>query len=76
MLLVRIMNTQKAVSRLAQNQVEEVIKIRRSSKLYQKVIQLNNALKYNYTPFKKNKFVLRKSEFEDSQVIEQQFFLV
>ncbi len=72
--IVRIMNTQKAVSTLAQNQVEEVIKIRRCSDPNQKVIQLYDALKYKYAPFTKKKSVVHKSELEDSQIIEQQFF--
>ena len=72
--IVRIMNTQKAVSTLAQNQVEEVIKIRRCSEPNQKVIQLYDALKYKYAPFKKKKSVVHKSELEEAQLTEQQFF--
>lgn len=72
--IVRIMNTQKAVSTLAQNQVEEVIKIRRCSEPNQKVRQLYDALKYKYAPFKKKKSVVHKSELEDEQIIEQQIF--
>jgi len=72
--IVRIMNTQKAVSTLAQNHVEQVIKIRRCSDPNQKVIQLYDALKYKYAPFKKKKSVVHKSELEDQQIIEQQDF--
>ena len=72
--IVRIMNTQKAVTTLAQNHVEEVIKIRRCSEPYQKVIQLYDALKYKYAPFKKKKSVVHKSELEEAQITEQQFF--
>lgn len=72
--IVRIMNTQKAVSTLAQNHVEEVIKIRRCSEPNKKVIQLYDALKYKYTPFKKKKSVVHKSELEDSQTTEQHDF--
>lgn len=72
--IVRIMNTQKAVSTLAQNQVEEVIKIRRCSEPNQKVIQLYDALKYKYAPFKKKKSVVHKSELEDEQIIKNQIF--
>ena len=72
--IVRIMNTQKAVTTLAQNHVEEVIKIRRCSEPYQKVIQLYDALKYTYAPFKKKKSVVHKSELEEAQITEQQFF--
>ena len=72
--IVRIMNTQKAVTTLAQNQVEEVIKIRRCSEPNQKVVELYNALKYKYAPFKKRKSVVHKSELEELQIIEQQLF--
>jgi hypothetical protein len=72
--IVRIMNTQKAVTTLAQNHVEEVIKIRRCSEPNQKVIQLYDALKYKYAPFKKKKSVVHKSELEEAQLTEQQFF--
>jgi hypothetical protein len=72
--IVRIMNTQKAVTTLAQNHMEEVIKIRRCSEPNLKVIQLYDALKYKYAPFKKKKSVVHKSELEEAQLIEQQFF--
>jgi len=72
--IVRIMNTQKAVTTLAQNHVEEVIKIRRCSEPNQKVIQLYDALKYKYAPFKKKKSVVHKSELEEAKLTEQQFF--
>jgi hypothetical protein len=72
--IVRIMNTQKAVTTLAQNHVGEVIKIRRCSEPNPKVIQLYDALKYKYAPFKKKKSVVHKSELEEVQLIEQQFF--
>jgi len=72
--IVRIMNTQKAVSTLAQNHVEEVIKIRRCSEPNKKVIQLYDVLKYKYTPFKKKKSVVHKSELEDPQTTEQHDF--
>jgi len=73
--IVRIMNTQKAVTTLAQNHVEEVLKIRRCSDPNQKVIELYDALKYKYVPFKKKKSVVHKSELEELQIIEQQLFL-
>ena len=72
--IVRVMNTQKAVTTLAQNQVEEVIKIRRCSEPNQKVIQLYDALKCKYAPFKKKKSVVHKSELEEAQLTEQHFF--
>jgi len=68
------MNTQKSVTTLAQNNVEEVIKIRRCYE-NQKVIQLYDALIYIYAPIEKKKFVVHKSELEEAQLTEQQFFL-
>ena len=72
--IVRIMNTQKAVTTLAQNHIEDVIKIRRCSEPNPKVKQLYDALKYKYAPFKKKKSVVHKSELEEAQLTEQQFF--
>ena len=72
--VVRTMNTQKAVTTLAQNVREEVIQIRRCSEPNQKVKQLYDALKYKYAPFVKKKSVVLRSELEDCQLIEQQFF--
>ncbi|MDD3321981.1 MAG: hypothetical protein PHS59_11115 [Paludibacter sp.] len=48
------MNPQKAVTTLAQNHVEEVIKIRLCSEPNQKVIQLYDALKKIRTVQKEN----------------------
>jgi len=72
--IVRIMNTQKAVTTLAQNVADEVISIRRCSEPNQKVRQLYDALKYKYAPFVKKKSVVHKSELDACQCIEKQFF--
>lgn len=72
--IVRTMNTQKAVTTLAQNNHEEVIMIRRCSEPNQQVRKLYNALKYKYAPFVKRKSVVHKSELDDCQFIEQQEF--
>ena len=72
--IVRTMNTQKAVSTLAQNHVEEVIKIRRCSEPNQNVQKIYDTLKYKYAPYKKKKSVVHKSELEECQIIEQQQF--
>jgi hypothetical protein len=66
------MNTQKAVTTLAQNIHDEVIMIRRCSEPNPQVRKIYDALKYKYAPFKKKKSVVHKSEFLDSQFIEQQ----
>ncbi len=60
--IVRTMNTQKAVTTLAQNTHEEVIMIRHCSEPNQPVRKLYEALKYKYAPFGKRKSVVHKSE--------------
>ncbi len=68
------MNTRKAVTTLAQNHVEDVIKIRRCAEPNQKLIQPYDAIKFKYALFKKKKFVVHKSELEDVQIPEQHDF--
>jgi Transposase len=70
--IVRTMNTQKAVTTLAQNNHEEVIMIRRCSEPNQQVRKLYDALKFKYAPFVKRKSVVHKSELENCQFIEKQ----
>ena len=72
--IVRVMNTQKAVSTLAQNVSDQVIKIRRCSEPNQNVRRIYDALKYKYAPFVKKKSVVHRSELEELQFIEKQFF--
>jgi hypothetical protein len=72
--IVRTMNTQKAVSTLAQNNYDEVIKIRRCSEPNLQVKKLYDALKFKYAPFVKKKSVVHKSELENCQFIENQYF--
>ena len=66
--IVRTMNTQKAVTTLAQNQHDEVIMIRRCSEPNQNVRKLYDALKYKYAPFVKRKSVVHKSELEKKSI--------
>lgn len=47
---VRTMNTQKAVTTLAQNDIDQVIMIRRCSEPNQRVRKLYDALKFNMHP--------------------------
>jgi hypothetical protein len=72
--IVRTMNTQKAVTTLAQNVQDEVISIRRCSEPNQQVKRVYDALKYKYEPFKKKKSVVHKSELENYQFIDKQVF--
>ncbi len=51
--IVRTMNTQKAITTLAQNTHDEVIMIRRCSEPNQHVRKLYDALKFKYAPFTK-----------------------
>ena len=68
------MNTQKAVTTLAQNDKDEVISIRRCSEPNLQVRKLYDALKYKYAPFVKKKSVVHKSELENCQFIKKQQF--
>lgn len=70
--IVRTMNTQKAVTTLAQNVHDQVIMIRRCSEPNEHVRQIYDALKYKYAPFVKRKSVVHKSELDNCQFIEQQ----
>ena len=72
--IIRTMNTQKAVTTLAQNIHDEVICIRRCSEPNQNVRKLYDALKYKYAPFVKKKSVVHKSELDQCQFIEKQLF--
>jgi hypothetical protein len=72
--IVRTMNTQKAVTTLAQNIHKEVILIRSCSEPKQLVRKLYDDLKYKYALFVKRKSVVHKSELENCQFIDQQEF--
>jgi hypothetical protein len=63
--IVRIMNTQKAVTTTAQNKCDEIISIRRCSEPNEKVKQIYQALKYQQAPCKKKKSVVHKSELKN-----------
>jgi len=63
--IVRIMNTQKAVTTTAQNKSDEIIAIRRCSEPNEKVKQIYQILNYRTAPFKKKKFVVHKWKLPD-----------
>jgi len=67
--IVRIMNTQKAVTTTAQNDKDELILIRRCADPNDKVQMLYDALKYKYVPFTKKKSVVLKSEFREQKML-------
>jgi hypothetical protein len=60
----QLMNTQKAVTTLAQNKADEVIMIRKCSEPNEKVKAIYDKLHYRHTPFKKKKFVVHKTELK------------
>jgi hypothetical protein len=62
--IVRIMNTQKAVTTMAQNKVDEIILIRRCTAPQDCAKMIYDKLGYKYAPFKKKKFVVHKNLFE------------
>ncbi|MFN5847109.1 MAG: hypothetical protein ACK5UE_03330, partial [Chitinophagales bacterium] len=62
--IVRIGNTQKAITSTAQNQEDEIIIIRRCSEPKEKLVALYSALHYKPFPFTKLKSVVHKSEFQ------------
>jgi len=70
--IVRIMNTQKAVTTTAQNKSDEVIIIRRCSEPNGKVRMIYDKLKYRYAPFTKKKSVVHKQKFRELYQNEQQ----
>jgi hypothetical protein len=65
--IIRIMNTQKAVTTTAQNNCQQIIQIRRCSEPNDKVKQIYQALNYKSTPFKKKKSVVPKSELKKNE---------
>jgi len=58
--IVRIMNTQKCVTTVAQNNHDEIISIRRCSEPEAKVRQIYDALHYKHAPFTRKKSVVLK----------------
>jgi hypothetical protein len=67
--IVRILNTQKAVTTTAQNNYEEVILIRRCCEPNEKVQAIYEKLKYKSQPFTKRKFVVHKSELQKMEYL-------
>jgi hypothetical protein len=66
------MNTQKAVTTLAQNRQDQVINIRRCSEPTSGAKKIYDTLKFKYAPFARKKFVVHKSELNDAQFIDSQ----
>lgn len=66
--IVRLMNTQKAVTTTAQNNCEQIIQIRRGSEPNDKVKLIYQMLNYKSIPFKTKKVVVHKSPFKNFDV--------
>ena len=60
--IVRIMNTQKCVTTLAQNKSDEIICIRKCSEPEDKAKKIYDTLNYKYAPFIRKKSVVLKTE--------------
>lgn len=60
--IVRVMNTQKCVTTIAQNKSDEVISVRKCSEPEEKTKQIYDALNYKYAPFVRKKSVVLKTE--------------
>jgi hypothetical protein len=67
--IVRIMNTQKAVTTSFQNENEDHVIIRCCSEPNQKVKLLYEALKYKPHPFTKKKSVVHKSKIKKKEIV-------
>ncbi|MDR2125920.1 MAG: IS1634 family transposase, partial [Prevotellaceae bacterium] len=61
--IVRIMNTQKVVTTLAQNKTDEIITVRRCSFPSDNAKMIYDKLGYKYIPFKNKKSVVHKTVF-------------
>ncbi|MDR3219474.1 MAG: hypothetical protein LBU22_10985 [Dysgonamonadaceae bacterium] len=72
--IIRIMNMQKAVATIAQNNYEEVIIGRRCSDLNEKVQTVYSKLNYKSQAFTKRKFVVLKSEFQKMEFLDYNHF--
>lgn len=59
--IVRIMNTQKCVTTIVQNDKDEFVSIRKCSEPEDKAKQIYDALNYKYAPFIRKKSVVLKS---------------
>ena len=70
--IVRIMNTQKAVTTTVQNVHEQTITIRRCSEPNEKVKEIYRILNYKQRPFTRKKSVVHKMKFENSLTSENQ----
>ena len=72
--IIRIMNTQKAVTTVSQNRYDEVIISHRCSEPTAKVNAIYRCLKYKTKPYTNRKFVVHKSEFQKLDAVDLYLF--
>lgn len=72
--IVRIMNTQKAVTTTAENIRGEVVSIRKCSEPTEQVKKIYTALKYKHTPFARKKSVVHKQDSKNQQFADNYSF--
>ena len=72
--IIRIMNTQKAVTTVSQNRYDQVIISHRCSEPTPKVEAIYRRLKYKPKPKINRKFVVHKSEFQKPDVVDIYLF--
>ncbi|MCL2649796.1 MAG: hypothetical protein FWD60_02070, partial [Candidatus Azobacteroides sp.] len=72
--IIRIMNTQKAVTTVSQNRYDEVIISHRCSEPTAKVNAIYRHLKYKTKPYTNRKFVVHKSEFQKLDAVDLYLF--
>jgi len=68
--IVRIMNTQKAVTTCVENDKNQIIRIRKCSEPTEKVKLIYDALKYKHAPFIRKKSVVNKTEFLENKYVD------
>jgi transposase len=73
--IVRIMNTQKCVTTIAQNNKDEIIFIRKCSDPDPKAQHVYDRMKYKNAPFIRKKSVVLKSEFEINQLAQNKIVM-
>jgi hypothetical protein len=66
--IVRIMNTLKCITTIVQNNIDEIIFIRKCSDPDPKAQQIYDRMKHKDAPFIRKKSVMLKSEFEINQL--------
>ena len=72
--IIRIMNTQKVVTTVAQNRYDQVVISHRCSEPTPKAQAIYRRLKYKPKPNKNRKFVVHKSELQKMDIVDIYLF--